>query len=147
MAGMENLMEQLDKANARYHIPEISDEKLEGLSAHIKPLVRRGDQLFFIEDPDPRNVAFPWSPVLKEAAEDLEVLSILPTLHSFGYHGLFKPSVAEVLAQIPDELLEEAIAFEVHAPQNTTDLSRQWDAVNSGYHVAATTVYRQSILY
>lgn len=36
-------------------------------------------------------------------------------LHGYGYYGLFKPSVGEVIRQIPKDLLEKVVAFEIIA--------------------------------
>lgn len=36
-------------------------------------------------------------------------------LHGYGYYGLFKPSVGEIIRQIPKDLLEKVVAFEIIA--------------------------------
>ncbi len=106
---------------------EISDERLQELYQKIKPVVRfakvsyggqskcerhpEGD-LYFIEDVDLRKTAFTWDPKPKEKAKKLKHLEDIKTFHTYGYYGFFKPSIAEVIAQIPESLLEKTVAFE-----------------------------------
>ena len=126
---------------------KISDERLEQLCAKIKPVVRyatvsyggkstcerhsEGD-LYYIEDVNPRNVAFTWDPKPKDEAIGLKELSQIKTFHTYGYQGFFKPSIAEVLAQIPDSLLERTVAFE------TVSESVEFEGQ---YHLALTRLY------
>jgi len=132
-------------------IPKISDKKLEELCKRIKPVVRyvrmwfggkseyesddRGD-LYYIKDVDPRGVAFTWDPKKKKKAKGLEKICDIETFHTYGYYGFFKPSIAEVISQIPEEYLDEVAAFET-----STDCSM--DYVNDGYHATMTTLYRK----
>lgn len=103
------------------HIPEISDERLAQLHARIKPVVRGArrsngaawhDGLFYIQDVDLRGESFTWDPTLTESAEGLRELARIETTHTCGYYGFFKPSIAEVLAQIPVEFLDRCVAYE-----------------------------------
>jgi len=101
-------------------LPKISDGRLEELMKEIKPVVRhsrritsRDDKLvrdgegdlYFIEDVDPRGVAFTWDPKPARMAEEVNPNSYksIETIHSYGAPVFFKPSIAEVLAQIPEE--------------------------------------------
>lgn len=134
-------------------IPEISDQRLKELTARIKPIVRFAqDEIgftrnedgaqFYIEDVDPRNVAFTWDPKPTTEASGLTTLTDIRTYHSWGYYGFFKPSVAEVLAQIPEELVDRVAAFEiVDHPRTSQDLHRESEALNAGYHVASTRLF------
>jgi hypothetical protein len=134
-----------------FEIPEIADERLAELAARIKPLVLRdeskidgqpGRALWSIKPCDLRGVAFPWDPQWDmPAPADLVPLRVVRTLHTYGYYGMFKPSVAEVLAQIPADLVETAVAFSVDGPKTATDLGKHPDELNAGFHVAQTTFY------
>jgi len=121
---------------------EISDEDLNRRMALVKPLVRRGGKLWQIKSPDPRKTAFPWDPELTEPAGDVEVVTSITTLHTFGYRGLFKPSIAEVLAKTSDDLAGRADFYVVDGPKHAADLNKQADAVDAGYHIATTTFYK-----
>lgn len=137
-------------------MPDISDEQLQELLtrkrkltsnqisnmlASIKPVVRCPSGLRFIEDVDPHGVSFLWDPQLREPADRLKKIGVIHTLHGFGYYGFFKPSIAEVLSMIPEDLLDRVGAFEVIGPGDMNDLRRQWPAIEAGYHVAITILY------
>jgi len=125
---------------AKFHIPEIDDEQLAELAGRIKPLVRsRENALAYIVAPsDLRTEAFMWDPKLTRAAEDLELIASIPTLHRVGLHGFFQPRIAEVVAQIPGEYLERVAAFETLPPDARADLQEAFDA---GFHVGTTRLY------
>jgi hypothetical protein len=83
-----------------------------------------------------------WSPKPTRRATRLARLTDITTYHTWGYYGFFKPSIAEIIAQIPESLLSDVIAFEiVDYPKDADDLNRQWDIVNEGYHQAITRLY------
>lgn len=96
------------------YIPEISAERVAELQRGIRPLVRRENRLHEIDVPDAWKVAFTWSPVLRGIVDEssLEVLEEVHTYHAAGHIALVKPSIAEVLAQMPERLVGKAIAFE-----------------------------------
>jgi hypothetical protein len=62
-------------------------------------------------------------------------------LHRYGYHGFFKPSIAEVLCQMPAGL--DADFFEVIGPETAEDLNNELDALKAGFHVATTIFYKR----
>ena len=131
-------------------IPTISDKKLNDLYQRIKPVgryalmhLRGGPRLekhqdgefYFLKDVHPRKVAFSWDPTPDTKAVGLIELDSISTYHTYGYHGFFKPSVAEVISQIPEEYLETAVAFE-------TD----YLGMSGKYHEGRTTLYRYSTI-
>ena len=124
-------------------VPEISDERISELSQRIKPLIIRRGLPCYIKPCDPRKTAFSWDPKVAKIARDLKVLCEIPTYHSYGYYGFFKPSIAEVLAQIPEELQDKCCAFSTEGPGTAGDLNDQIDVVNEGFHRAVTTLYQQ----
>jgi hypothetical protein len=72
----------------------------------------------------------------------LSVLCDITTHHPYGYYGSFKPSIAQVLQQIPREHLDKVVAFEiVKFPKTVDDLDPESEILNSGYHVATTRLY------
>ena len=130
------------------HIPEITDERLKELAIKIRPVYIYENELTWIEPvKNLRRTAFSWDPSPGAPAENLEKLTTIQTLHTFGYHGFFKPSVAEVLAQMPEWVEEQgAVAFSTVGPKNAQDLNDQRDAVKAGYHQAQTTFYKQAVV-
>lgn len=126
-----------------YEIPRITNARLAELLVKIRPCVRSADRLWYVKPVDARNVSFVWAPRLDGEAKNLVAIETIKTLHGFGYQGFFKPSIAEVLAQIPEALIEATVAFECRGPQDAADLNRQRDIVNAGFHQADTVLYAQ----
>jgi hypothetical protein len=124
-------------------IPDISDEELAKLYRRIKPVIRFWKLgLWYLWRQDLRTVAYTWSPKIKFPAFFMKPLKDITTFHGFGYHGFFKPSIAEVLAQIPADLVDKVVAFEIiESPETVDDLNRESEALNAGYHVAVTRLY------
>ena len=124
-------------------IPKISEEYLQELVARIKPVINDDDRgKCYIEPVDPRTIAYMWDPKPTEEAKGLKPLCRIRTYHTWAYYGLFKPSIAEVLAQIPNEHIDDVVAFEmVEYPKTTSDLNRESDALDAGYHVATVQLY------
>ncbi len=119
-------------------IHPISDDRLKELAKRIRPLMRRNGELRYVSVPrDLRNTSFLWNarPKLWGRTSDLGYFASISTYHTFGYQGFFKPSVAEVLAQIPEDYLAQTVAFEVLGP---------WRVTADGYHVAVTRLYERS---
>jgi hypothetical protein len=122
-------------------VPEISVERLDELFSFIKPVVRKGDDLFYIAPPELQEASFLWDPVVTAQATNLQEVGRIVTYHRYGYYGMFKPSIAEVLSQIPEHFIRGTLAFETVGPETTDDLNKNIDIVNEGYHVAETILY------
>jgi hypothetical protein len=121
---------------------ELTDEEITTMLGRLKPVVRRDGALYYIEPVDPRGVAFTWDPKTIDEAVGLKEHGVIHTLHTWGYYGLFKPSLAEVLSMISvSAVIDGVVAFETIGPDDASDLNRQWTAVNAGYHVANTILY------
>jgi len=129
----------------KVYIPRISDEMLAELSSRIWPVYdfgpRKGGRRY-IKPVDLRGIAFTWDPKGRGRARNLIAIADVRTYHSFAYHGFFKPSIAEVLAQMPAEIAAWVTAFQIVAyPQTWDDLNRDRAAFDAGYHVATTRFY------
>ena len=121
---------------------EIDDLILAARAKRIRPVVRHSFWLHHIKPVDLRSTAFTWDPKLtKKADERLTTAFSMPTLHGYGYYGMFKPSIAEVLAQLPRALAGNVVAFETNGLDSADDLNGEKIALNAGYHVATTTFY------
>jgi hypothetical protein len=87
-------------------VPDISDSLIELMAAQIKPVAEVGRGRFReidIAGVDRRNVAFTWEPkwgrFVRLYNGSLNSRDVV-TFHSYGFHGFFKPSLAEVYACI-----------------------------------------------
>ena len=97
---------------------------------------------YFIKPVNVRDVAFTWNPKRDKKAKGLRFLRDIRTYHTYAYYGFFKPSIAEVIAQIPQELLDQVVAFEIiKHPETAADLHEEQKALDAGYHVATTRLY------
>ena len=79
--------------------------------------------------------------------DELEVLEgrDFVCLHMYGYYGLFKPSVGEVLSQINEYDLPWVKAFEIiEKPETAEDFYKDSFtsiAFENGYHVSTVRLY------
>ncbi len=128
----------------QFSIPPISRERVIELVERIHPLVEKHGHLWHIAPVDPWHFAFTWSPTLRHQALDFVPGICFPTLHAYGAPVFFKPSIAEVLAQIPEDIIDDVDAFSVKGPEDMADLNKERDALNAGFHVAQTTLYKRS---
>ena len=128
-------------------IPEISNKRLKELCKRIKPVERFADGpdglfrslggwLYYIRDVNPRNVAFTWDPKPTERAIGLKELCCIDTYHTFAAPVCFKPTIAEVIAQIPEKLIDKVVAFETLSQ----DLSSA-NIADDYHHVTQTILY------
>lgn len=126
------------------NIPEVSDNRLKKFS-EIFPVRTKDGHKFALEHidvKDYRDVAFTFKDTTKRV-RGLKEKSRHRTLHTFGYHGIFKPSIAEVVAQVKDGEWNGVIAFETIGPDTSDDLNREKEALDAGFHVAETILYTQ----
>ena len=128
-------------SDVKIRIPDLPLAQIMELATRIRPVktgkVDPGDQLGEITC----LLSWQYEPGVKK--EGLKPLCDIPTLHTFGqYPRRFRPSVDEVLAQIPEQHLRRVVAFEiVSRPRTAEDLKKHPEAFESGYHVATTRLY------
>jgi protoheme ferro-lyase len=147
---------ELAQTTEKVWIQPITDERLAELSETIKPIIRFAESEtglsrsvnglpYHIEPVDLRYTAFTWDPKPTIQSENLKELCDITTYHSFSFHGFFKPSIAEVIAAIPDEQISAVVAFEIiSSPETPDDLNNESEALNAGYHVARTRLYTRN---
>jgi hypothetical protein len=142
--------QKLEPLTAPFAGVEIDDATLDRLSARIKPLIPNKDDdghLYYIEPTGRRSIAYTWDPKPTEKAEGLEPLTTIRTLHTFSYHGFFKPSIAEVLAavqRLPAEFQDKVVAFHLTGPGYADDLNHEKEALDAGFQVAYATLYTKA---
>jgi len=124
-------------------VPEISEEKLSSLIEKIVPVVRENNKLYQIKIPDLRNVAYTWDYKVVEECKNLKEIVRIKTHHYCGYYGLFKPSIAEVLSQIPEDFIDKVNAFEIISDvcSGTDDETKIFKEGNG--HLATTILYEK----
>lgn len=124
-------------------IPNKGEEFVNEWLARIKPVTKVNGVLYHCKcDAHPYNQAFTWMMTSTSEASDLEEVCKIPTLHLYGYYGFFKPSLAEVIQQIPVDLLYEVDYFHCQGP-TLDEMAKNEALFNEGYQVAETTLYRR----
>jgi len=132
------------------YIPNIPEEKLLELYSNIRPIVKIDGKKYLLKDFKPeelREHSYIWDAdkdkreIVEE--ETLEIIQDFHCLHTWAYYGVFKPTIAEVLAQMPIESREQANFFEiVDQPRTVDDLSRNQVITDAGYHLSIVRTYK-----
>lgn len=132
-------------------IPEISKEELLARYERIKPIVEIGGVKYFLRDfteKELTEISYIYDKEkdkrekvdmdLYVAQEDLD----FECIHKYGYPGFFKPSIAEVLAQIPEDEIPFVDAFEIiNEPKTSDDFHKNKIVFNSGFHISIVRLY------
>ncbi len=93
---------------------KLTDEQIAERLKFVQPVARFGEtkHLSTIVPVEPRSVAFTWDPQQAEPLTDAFEVARIETHHTCGYIALFKPTIEEVLAQIPPHLWSYTKYFE-----------------------------------
>ena len=88
----------------KLEIPEIDDKRLKELYQLLKPIVTIDEMKYLLREftlQELRNQSYIWDrhEDKRDAVDSskLETVDDFLCLHTWGYYGLFKPSIAEVL--------------------------------------------------
>lgn len=114
-----------------------TDETLKLNSVYLRPLTEE----------ELSNISYTW--LTKENYADevdyskLSVLADVKMLHSWSYYGYFKPSVGEIIRQIPKKMLEKVVAFEIiYSPDDWSDFNLFKEEFDESYHVSVVRLYQ-----
>lgn len=130
-----------DTPDTKY-IPKIDKDVLKKRSKRIRPVVEFKGKKRFIKRVDIFKTSFVWDPKRRKKAKKLKPLQDVVTYHTWAWYGAFKPTIGECLAQIPEDILDKVVAFEIiDRPQTADDLNKDPVALNAGFHVAKTRYY------
>ena len=135
-------------------IPKFPVEEIIRRYEGIKPVITVDGKLHYFREFTPEelsSISYLWNraeDVREEVGKDeLKVWKghDFACLHSYGYPGLFKPSLSEVLSQIKKEDLNRVKAFEIiESPKIADDFYK--DALTGtifeqGFHVSTVRLY------
>lgn len=127
----------------KIHLNLLSDEKLSRLNDRIIPIIEKDGKKYTCKKKytleQIKGESYIWSKekFTKEVdVSNLKILTHVKMLHGYGYYGFFKPSIAEILSQIPKEYIEDTVAFEII---DTYPMSG--DAFDDGYHTSSVRLY------
>lgn len=132
-------------------IPEMGKVRAISLSQRIRPVVfcHKGGHAgyYFIKPVDVFHVPFLWEPVVgSEKMQGSKRYTDIMTFHAIRERDRLTATIAEVLAQIPGDLLTLAVAFEgrdvpVSARIDPYLLANEHAALRDGYHTMITRLY------
>lgn len=139
----------------RINIREISNEELKQLAQKIRPVAYYGNNLCYLDlDLESnldikrlRSSSFIWEleKIKGDIAIDLKEFTLIIMKFTFGSPILFKPTVTEVLSQIPEKLLEKTVAYEIPeqflGSENIINLliDGKWET----FHLAVVRLYKK----
>lgn len=134
----------------KFEIPEIDDKRLKELYQLLKPIITIDEMKYLLRKftlQELRNQSYIWN--RHEDKRDIVDSSRLETvddflcLHTFGYYGLFKPSIAEVLSQAPENVIEQANTFEIiESPETREDVFKYKEVIDNGFHLSKVRAYK-----
>lgn len=131
-------------------IPEISKEELLARYKRIKPIVEIEGKKYFLrefKESELTGISYIWNKNEdKREAVDMDlfvpcVMKDFECIHAYGYPGLFKPSIAEVLAQIPEFDVPFIDAFEIIKSPTASDFAKNQIVFNNGFHISKVRLY------
>lgn len=137
----------------QYSIPEMTKEDIAKWYQRIKPLACYKGDLRFVRELSPDELtkcSYVWLNTPEDYGEkvDLSAFTIftdVKMLHKFSYHGFFKPSVGEIIRQIPEEFRSLVDAFEIiYSPKGQPDFDIFKDEFDQHYHVSIVRLYQKS---
>jgi len=138
----------------KIEIPFMSDNEIANYYKTIKPIKRFNSIPFYLReltDKELTEICYTWiekdSKFTEVDINQLSVLKELNILHKYCIYGIFKPSVGEVISQIPKELLNQVVAFEIikHSG-NVTDFGLYCEEFNDDFQVSTVRLYSKKIL-
>src|SRR5688572_19867951 len=95
-------------------VQEMSEQRILEVAMQIKPVVTfKEEGSCYIKSADPFSESYLWDPQPTGRATGLSVLCDITTYHPYGYYGFFRPSIAQVILQLPSQHLDKVVAFEI----------------------------------
>lgn len=124
----------------------IADDTLAIMMAKYKPLIKRSDvhlveHMFEIQESDPRTQAYQWAPVLAREVNAVLVTEI-DGFFRFGAPVFFKPSIAEVCAQLQYRVGSLDAEGITHYSTDVSEVGFFSDN-SSTYHTAPIKLWRE----
>lgn len=131
-------------------IPEISKEELLARYKRIKPIVEIEGENYFLREfteSELTDISYIWNKN-ENKREPVNMDLFVPRgknfecIHAYGHPALFKPSIAEVLAQIPERDVPYVDAFKIiESPKTSSDFAKNQIVFDNGFHISKVQLY------
>lgn len=150
----------------KIRIPTLKkDETNRRAEVHLPLKVRDGKALQ-VPKHNIKEFSYPFSLTFGGEIQPGKIVGSAFTLHEYGYAGVFKPSVYEVICQIPKDLVDTPTWFIICGPQTAADFYRSMEsedearvreimeapdddsvrkAFDAGFHTARTIFYERAV--
>jgi hypothetical protein len=137
----------------KYEIPYMSNIEIINYYKTIRPIKRTNGTSYYLReliDKELTEVSYTW--IEKDDTfhevdyNQLSAIKEIKVLHKYDHFELFKPSVGEVISQIPNELLNIVVAFEIikySTPAN--DFNSYHEEFDAGFHVSIVRLYSKKV--
>lgn len=132
-------------------IPKISKEELLERYKRIKPIVEIEGKKYFLREfteSELTGISYIWNcNENKKEPVDMSLYvtrpeEIFECIHKYGMPCFFKPSIAEVLAQIPESEIRYVDAFEIiEYPMTASDFEKNKIVFDNGFHISKVQLY------
>lgn len=132
-------------------IPEMDRKDIIKWHATIKPIVREDGKFIYLrklKDKEVLNAHYTELKQLKDYGRrvdfsELSILADVKMLHGFSSDSFFRPSVGEVIRQIPKDMIGKVVAFEiVYFPTTSADFNLFKKEFEAGFHVSVVRLYQ-----
>ena len=130
---------------------QLTPRELKSFCQTIKPIIHpwfgKSYYLRKLSKSEMRKDSFTWMDDPEDFASEVDYSKLkdvadVTMLHRFHCSEAFNPTVEEIVSQIPEEYLDEVIAFEiVYAPSEEFDLDLFRQETQNGYHVFVVRLY------
>ena len=133
----------------KMEIPKMSNTEIQKWYSNIRPIVSKKEGTKYLRklsDKEVISAAYTWLNNQGDYLETvdftkLSILADVKMLHKYGYYGFFKPSVGEIIRQIPKKYLEKVVAFELLLGGIGMN-SIYKDELNAGFHVSIVRLFQ-----
>lgn len=130
--------------NNKIILPYLTDDELLARYRRIKPIISLNELFYYLKRYNIsmlRNESY-----LLNVEKDIrgqvdmtgaETIAEFFCYHTYGHYGIFSPSIAEVLQQFPDDVLNDANAFYMTRSLETKyDLEMQLETADASCHLS-----------
>ena len=130
-------------------IPNISKKYLRKYAKRIRPIVEVEGTKYYLRKfsmEELTSISYLWE-VEENKKKPADMRMYIPhnemqCIHSYGYYGIFKPCIAEIIAQIPKEDIDFVDAFEiVEYPKMIEDTYLSSIIFDNGFHISTVRLY------
>lgn len=159
LVGYDNYLKKAKRNNClilsvnlyrkRTKLEILNDKRLEELNNNIIPILEKKGKKYTTFDKFSLREIFGKSYFDNEAnflkevdTHNLVELACVDMLHRYNRSEVFKPTIAEILSQIPEEYIDKTVAYEIiEYAKLASDFLKHKEEFNDGFHVSKVLLY------